>query len=134
MKYKNLELNNKLNDYNNIKTDFIKNIYIGSITLLVNTPICIYNINKENLPAVTLTLFEIGIIYISVSNIKKLINLSKETKEIKQNYSKEKNNINITNSYLTIENDLNKKIKFEDKKFKKKKLIKLKNNLTTLYK
>lgn len=127
MKYKNLELNT----YNKIKIDSIKNLYIGSVALLANTPICIYNINSDTIPAVIISVFEVGIIYISVKNIKKIINVSKNIKNNKKRHTIESNN--LIDSYLAIEKDLDKKIELSSKDNKRKELIKLKNNLTKLY-
>ena len=121
-------LNKKLNNYNNKKLNAIKNVYLGSATLLATTPICIYNMNIDDLPVIALTILEIGVISIPIISIKKIINSSKNIKLVKKKMTKEElSSKNIKQAYKIVKYDLDDQIKIEKEKKKKKKLIKLRN-------
>ena len=121
-------LNKKLNNYNNKKLNAIKNVYLGSATLLATTPICIYNMNIDDLPVIALTILEIGVISIPIISIKKIINSSKNIKLVKKKMTKEElSSKNIKQAYKIVKYDLDDQINIEKEKKKKKKLIKLRN-------
>ncbi len=121
-------LNKKLNNYNNKKLNAIKNVYLGSATLLATTPICIYNMNIDDLPVIALTILEIGVISIPIISIKKIINSSKNIKLVKKKMTKEElSSKNIKQAYKIVKYDLDDQINNEKEKKKKKKLIKLRN-------
>lgn len=126
----NYELSKRLNEYNNKRVDSIKKIYTGSIALLTTTPICIYNISLEDLPAVALAFLELGIITIPIIGIKDIIKTKKEIKLIKENKNNHSNNLNkVINAYKIVQTDLNNQIESENNKSKKKELKKLRNNI-----
>lgn len=126
----NYELSKRLNEYNNKRVDSIKKIYTGSIALLTTTPICIYNISLEDLPAVALAFLELGIITIPIIGIKDIIKTKKEIKLIKENKNNHSNNLNkVINAYKIVQTDLNNQIESENNKSKKKVLKKLRNNI-----
>ena len=126
----NYELSKRLNEYNNKRVDSIKKIYTGSIALLTTTPICIYNISLEDLPAVALAFLELGIITIPIIGIKDIIKTKKEIRLIKENKNNHSNNLNkVINAYKTVQTDLNNQIESENNKSKKKELKKLRNNI-----
>lgn len=126
----NYELSKRLNEYNNKRVDSIKKIYTGSIALLTTTPICIYNISLEDLPAVALAFLELGIITIPIIGIKDIIKTKKEIKLIKENKNNHSNNLNkVNNAYKIVQTDLNNQIESENNKSKKKELKKLRNNI-----
>lgn len=125
------KLNKKLNNYNNEKLNAIKNLYIGSATLLATTPICIYNMNIENLPIIIMTVLEIGAISIPIINIKNIVNSSKNIKLIKNKMKKkELSSKEIEQAYKIVQSNLDDKINDELQKGKRKKLIKLRNNIS----
>ena len=96
-------LNKKLNNYNNKKLNAIKNVYLGSATLLATTPICIYNMNIDDLPVIALTILEIGVISIPIISIKKIINSSKNIKLVKKKMTKEElSSKNIKQAYKNM--------------------------------
>lgn len=126
----NYELSKRLNEYNNKRVDSIKKIYTGSIALLTTTPICIYNISLEDLPAVALAFLELGIITIPIIGIKDIIKTKKEIRLIKENKNNHSNNLNkVINAYKIVQTDLNNQIESENNKSKKKELKKLRNNI-----
>ena len=126
----NYELSKRLNEYNNKRVDSIKKIYTGSIALLTTTPICIYNISLDDLPAVALAFLELGIITIPIIGIKDIIKTKKEIKLIKENKNNHSNNLNkVINAYKIVQTDLNNQIESENNKSKKKVLKKLRNNI-----
>lgn len=126
----NYELSKRLNEYNNKRVDSIKKIYTGSIALLTTTPICIYNISLEDLPAVALAFLELGIITIPIISIKDIIKTKKEIRLIKENKNNHPNNLNkVINAYKIVQTDLNNQIESENNKSKKKELKKLRNNI-----
>ena len=126
----NYELSKRLNEYNNKRVDSIKKIYTGSIALLTTTPICIYNISLEDLPAVALAFLELGIITIPIIGIKDIIKTKKEIKLIKENKNNHSNNLNkVINAYKIVQTDLNNQIESANNKSKKKVLKKLRNNI-----
>ena len=131
------DIRKKINDSKIKKAEMVKNIIVGSSSLLLLTPIYLANMNEESIPTAIFTAIEIGALYIPIKAIK---TIRCEKRNLKL-YKKELNNtpiskeqIKINDAYRIVIDDIKEQEKITPDVKKKQKLNKLRKKVNSICK